>query len=46
MISEFGTFTVRNVLDWMGDLTEERNIAKHAARQGLASVAPVHSCIL
>ena len=43
MISETGTFTVRNILDWMGDLSEERNIAKHAARQGLVSV--VHSVL-
>lgn len=35
MISESGSFTVANILAWMGDLSQERIVAKHAARQGL-----------
>ena len=38
MIAESGDFTVSAILAWMGDLSQERNIAKHAARQGLVSV--------
>lgn len=29
-------FEVQDILDWMGNLTKERVVAKHAARQGLA----------
>ncbi|KAI0695361.1 RdRP-domain-containing protein [Cytidiella melzeri] len=36
MIAETGEFTVENVLRSMGDLTRERVVAKHAARQSLA----------
>ncbi|KAI0090965.1 RdRP-domain-containing protein [Irpex rosettiformis] len=36
MISESGEFTVQNILLSMGDLTTERIVAKHAARQSLA----------
>ena len=35
MISETEGFTVQNILRWMGDLENERIVAKHAARQGL-----------
>ena len=36
MISEIEeTFTVPGVLTWMGDLSHEKNIAKHAARRSL-----------
>ncbi|KAI0752286.1 RdRP-domain-containing protein [Irpex lacteus] len=35
-IAETEDFTVRNVLRAMGDLTKERIVAKHAARQSLA----------
>lgn len=35
MISEDGPFTVPAVLAKMGDLSQERIIAKHAARQSL-----------
>ena len=35
MISETGTFTVDRVLEWMGDLSAEKNVAKHAARRSL-----------
>lgn len=37
MISEDGDFTVAAILASMGDLSKERIIAKHAARQGLVS---------
>ena len=37
MIAETGSFTVENVLKSMGDLTKERIVAKHAARQSLVS---------
>lgn len=35
MIAEEGEFTVENVLRSMGDLSNERVIAKHAARHSL-----------
>lgn len=35
MISETDGFTVPIVLSWMGNLSQERVVAKHAARQGL-----------
>lgn len=39
MIAESGDFNVRAILAWMGDLSKERNIAKHAARQGLVCLS-------
>ena len=38
MIAESGDFTVAHVLASMGDLSKERIIAKHAARQSLVCV--------
>lgn len=38
MIAESGDFNVCAILAWMGDLSKERNIAKHAARQGLVCI--------
>lgn len=35
MIAETEDFTVRKILQWMGDLETERVVAKHAARQSL-----------
>jgi len=38
MIAEYPPhFTVDSVLRWMGDLSKEKVVAKHAARQGLVS---------
>ena len=39
MICEDGeAFTVKHILAWMGDLSRERIIAKHAARQSLVRI--------
>ena len=35
MIAEDGDFNVNAILESMGDLSQERIIAKHAARQSL-----------
>ena len=32
---ESADFTVAHILEWMGDLSQERIVAKHAARQSL-----------
>lgn len=43
MLSEDDDLTVERVLRWMGDLSEERVIAKHAARQGLVGFLPLEN---
>ena len=45
-ISEIGHFTVDAVLEWMGDLSEEKIIAKNAARRSLVKLSAASSLLL